>query len=58
MAQLDFEIGLTGIKVTTSTGAEYRLIDRDGALEVRVLEGTLAVLPRGANAVELRAEAW
>lgn len=44
--------------VTTSTGAHYRLNERDGRLEVRVQDGGVAVHPRGANAVEIAAVDW
>lgn len=44
--------------VTTSSGAQFRLNDRDGHLEVRAPEGNLVVHPKSSNAVELEAQAW
>lgn len=43
--------------VTTSTGAMFRLNDRNGHLEVRA-DGLLAVYPRAANTLEVAAINW
>lgn len=59
MGKLTYEITSIGdVKITTSSGAEYRLTDRGGQLEVRPTEGDLAVFPRSANAVELAVREW
>lgn len=53
------EMGKGGrLVVRTSTGLEYRLTERDGALEVRVPERALLVAPKSSNVVELAVEPW
>lgn len=59
MGSLNVEITEYGTwNVTTSSGAQYRLNDRNGRLEIRVQVGGLIVHPRSSNVVELAATNW
>lgn len=59
MGKLEVQINQSGAwTVVTSSGARFRLADREGHLGITALEGVLAIHPVSGNAVNMEARDW